>query len=82
MNSDPVNICVIHEPNDLIGEELAIILRGQVGFCGFGGVKLETFTNSLPQDVQSRVGFHDLCHGLLDQRLASWEPVTIATEIQ
>lgn len=82
MYGDSIDICVVNKPDDLIGEELAIVLGGQIRFSGLGGVKLETFTDSLPEDIQSRVSLHDLSHSLLDQGLTSREPVTIATEIQ
>lgn len=79
MDGDTVDVGVVHEPDDLIGEELSIILGGEVGLSGFGGVQLQALADAFPQDVQRRVGLHDLSHGLLDQRLASREPVTVAT---
>lgn len=82
MYGDSIDICVVHKPDDLIGEELAVVLGGQIRFSRLGGVQLETFTDPLPQDVQSRVSLHDLSHSLLDQGLTSREPVTIATETQ
>lgn len=79
MDGDSVDVGVVDEPDDLVGEEFTVVLRGQVGLSGLGGVQLQTLADALPQHVQRRVGLHDLGHGLLDQRLASWEPVTVGT---
>lgn len=80
MDGDSVHIGVVHKPDDLVGEEFAIVLGGQVGLGGLGGVQLQTLADTLPQHVQGRIGLHDLGHGLLDQRLASREPVAVAAE--
>lgn len=79
MDGDSVHVGVVYEPDDLVGEELAVVLGGQVGLGGLGRVQLQTFADALPEHVQGRVGLHDLGHGLLDQRLAAREPVSIAT---
>lgn len=79
MNGDTIHIGIINKPDDLVGEELAIVLRGQVRLSGLRGVQLQAFADAFPQHVQGRVGLHDLSHGLLDQRFASREPVTIGT---
>lgn len=34
VDSHSVDICVIHKPDNLVGEELPIILRGQIGLSG------------------------------------------------
>lgn len=34
VNGHSVHIGVVHKPDDLVGEELPIVLRGKVGFCG------------------------------------------------
>lgn len=78
--SDSVDVGVIYKPDDLVGEEFTVVLRGQVGLGGLGGVQLQTFADALSQHVQGRVGLHDLSHGLLDQRLASREPVAVGTK--
>ena len=74
VDGDAVHVRVVHEPDDLVGEKLPVVLRGQVGLRGLRGVELEALTDALPQHVQRRVGLHDLGHGLLDQRLCSREP--------
>lgn len=79
VDGDSVDIGVIHKPNDLVGEEFPVVLRGQVGLSGLGGVQLQTFADSLPEHIQGRVGLHDLGHGLLDQGFAPREPVTVRT---
>lgn len=79
VDGDSVHIGVIHKPDDLIGEEFSVILRGQVGLSGLGGVELQTLADALPQHIQGRVGFHDFSHGLLDQRLAARKPISIGT---
>ena len=80
MDGDSVDVGIVHKPDDLIGEELSVVLRWQVRLSGLRGVQLETLADSLSEDVQRRVGLHDLGHGLLDQGLASWEPITKGTE--
>lgn len=81
VDGDSVHVGVVHEPDDLVGEELSVVLRGQVGLSGLGGVELQALADALPQHVQGRVGLHDLGHGLLDQRLGPGEPVPIGTVI-
>jgi len=79
VDGDSVHVGVVYEPNDLVGEEFSVVLGGQVGLSGLGGVQLQTFADALPEHVQGGVGLHDLGHGLLDQRLAPGEPVTVGT---
>lgn len=79
MNGDSIHIGVIDKPDDLVGEEFTIVLRGQVRLSGLGRVQLQAFADALPEHVQGWVGLHDLSHGLLDERLASREPVPICT---
>ena len=79
MNGHSVDIGVVHKPNDLVGEKLSVVLRGQVRLSGFTGVQLKAFPDSLSQHIQSRISFHDLCHGLLDEGFYTREPVTEGT---
>ena len=76
VDSHSVHIGVIHKPNDLIAEQLSIVLTGQVGLSWFRAVELQSLPDPLSEHIQSRVGLHDLGHGLLDQWLAAREPVT------
>ena len=76
VNGYSVDIGVVHKPNDLIREKLSVVLRGQVGLCGFTGVQLKAFPDSLSQHVQGGIGLHDLRHGLLDEGFHAREPVT------
>ena len=78
MYGDTVDIGIVHKPDDLIGEQFAVILRRQVGLGGLGRVELQAFPDAFPQHVKRGVGFHDLGQRLLDERLASWEPVSIS----
>lgn len=80
MDGDSVHIGVVHKPDDLVGEQFTIVLRGQVGLSGLRRVQLQTLADTFPQHIQGRVSLHDLGHGLLNQRLASREPVAVATE--
>lgn len=66
MNGDSIHIGVIDKPDDLVGEEFTIVLRGQVRLSGLRGVQLQPFADALPEHIQGRVGLHDLSHGLLD----------------
>ena len=79
MDGDTVHISVVDEPDDLVGEELSVVLRRQIGLRGLGGVELEPLADAFSQHVQSRVRLHDLAHGLLDEGLSSWEPVAKRT---
>ena len=38
VNGNSVDISVVYKPDDLIGEELSIVLRGQIRLSGFTGV--------------------------------------------
>lgn len=79
VNGHSVDIGVVHKPNDLVGEKLSVILWGQVRLSGFTGVQLKAFPDSLSQHIQSRISFHDLRHGLLDEGFYAREPVTKGT---
>ena len=59
----------------LIREEFSVVLGREVGLGRLRRVELQTFSNSLSQDVQGRIGLHDLGQGLLNQRLSTGEPV-------
>lgn len=52
VDGDTVYIRVVDEPNDLIAEQLAIILRRQVGLGRLGRVQLQTLANTLAQYVE------------------------------
>ena len=73
-----VDVRVVDEPNDLIGEEFAVVLRRQVRLRRLRRVELKAFADTFSQDVESRIGFHDFGHGLLDERLGSREPVSVS----
>ena len=79
VNRDSVHVSVVHKPDDLVGEEFSVVLRRQVRLSRFTGVQLKAFPDSLPQHIQGGIGFHDLCHGLLDERFHSWKPVSKGT---
>ncbi len=79
VDGDSIHIGVIHKPDDLVGEEFSIVLGRQVRLSGLWRVELQTLADSLSQHIKSWVGLHYLRHGLLDQGLASREPVTIST---
>mmetsp|Transcript_18308 Transcript_18308/g.41869 ORF Transcript_18308/g.41869 Transcript_18308/m.41869 type:complete len:304 (+) Transcript_18308:1557-2468(+) len=78
MDGDTVHVGVVDKPDDLITEELSIILTTQVGFCGFTAVELQTLANPFSQDIECRVGLHDLCHGLLQQGFAAGNIISIS----
>lgn len=46
VDSHSVDISVIHKPDNLIGEELAIVLRGQVRLSGLRGIELKPLADS------------------------------------
>mmetsp|Transcript_19228 Transcript_19228/g.59304 ORF Transcript_19228/g.59304 Transcript_19228/m.59304 type:complete len:391 (-) Transcript_19228:3185-4357(-) len=78
VDGDSIDVGVVDEPNDLVGEELAVVLRGQVRLGRFGRVQLEALSDAFSEDVEGRVGLDDLRHGLLHQRLAAPEPAAVA----
>lgn len=82
VNSDTVDVGIVHKPYDLIGEQLPIVLRREVRFSGLTGVELQGLADPLPQHIQCWVGLHDLGHGLLHQRLHARDPVAKHAERQ
>ena len=76
---DTVDIGVVHKPDDLVGEELPVVLGGEVGLGGLTGVELQSLADALAQHVQCRVGLHDLGHGLLHQWLHARDPLPEGT---
>ena len=79
VNGDSVDVCVIYEPDSLVREELSVVLRVQIGLSWLTGIELEALPDPFSQHVESRVGFHDLVHGLRDEILAAFEPEPVAT---
>ena len=75
VDRDAVDVGVVDEPDDLVREELAVVLRREVRLGGLGRVELQRLANALAQHVERRVGLHDLGHGLVDERLDAREPV-------
>jgi hypothetical protein len=45
VDGDPVDVCVVHEPDDLVAEQFSVVLGGQVRFRGLTelGIKLEKY---------------------------------------
>ena len=78
MDGDAVDVRVIHKPDDLVGEELAVVLRRQVGLGRLRRVQLQALADALAQHVQRRIRLQDLSHRLLDERLRAGEPVAEA----
>lgn len=75
MDGHSVDIRVVNKPNDLVAEQLGVVLRVEVGLRGLRTVELQALADSFPQHVNSRVGLHDLVHGLLEKPLAFVEPI-------
>ena len=69
VDRDTVHVGVVDEPDDLVREELRVVLAVQVRLRGLRGVQLKTLPDAFTEDVARRVRLHDLCHGLLDERL-------------
>mmetsp|Transcript_35305 Transcript_35305/g.88749 ORF Transcript_35305/g.88749 Transcript_35305/m.88749 type:complete len:781 (-) Transcript_35305:276-2618(-) len=70
-----VHVGVIHKPDDLVAEQLAVVLGGQVRLRGLGRVQLQALADALAKHKQGGVGLHDLGHGLGQPRLHTREPV-------
>ena len=50
----------------LVGEQLAVVLRGQVRLGGLRAVQLQALADALAQHVQRRVGLHSFTLGQPD----------------
>mmetsp|Transcript_62206 Transcript_62206/g.196851 ORF Transcript_62206/g.196851 Transcript_62206/m.196851 type:complete len:1067 (-) Transcript_62206:4174-7374(-) len=74
-----VHVGVVHEPDDLIGEELAVVLAAQVRLGGLGAVELQALADAFAQNVHGRVGLDDLGHCLAHEGLGAGEPVAEGT---
>lgn len=61
----------------LVREELRVVLRVEVRLCRLGRVQLQSFANALAQDVKRWIGFHNLAHSLLHERLHSGRPISV-----
>ena len=77
VDRDTVHVGVVDEPDDLVREELRVVLAVQVRLRGLRGVQLKALPDAFTEDVARRVCLHDLCHGLLDERLQAGEPVAV-----
>ena len=51
MNRNSIDIGVIDEPNNLVGEQLAIVLGVEVWFGRLRGVKLQALSNTFSQYI-------------------------------
>jgi len=74
-----VDIGVVHKPNYLVWKQLTVVLRIEIGFGRFTGVKLEALADALSENVKRGVGLHDFIHRLLQQLLSAIEPASIPT---
>ena len=78
VNRNSVDICVVHEPNDLVREDLSVVLRVEIWLRGFTRIELKALADSLAQHVKRGVRLHDLAHCLLQELLAPMEPIAEA----
>lgn len=69
-------------PNNLIRKQFPIVLWRKIRLSRFWWVQLQGLTDTFSKYIQSRVGFHDFSHGLLNKWLTSWEPIAISAEKQ
>jgi len=56
MDGDTVDVGVIHEPNNLVTEQLSVILRRQIWLSGLRRVKLKSLSDTLTKNIEGRVG--------------------------
>mmetsp|Transcript_14221 Transcript_14221/g.33094 ORF Transcript_14221/g.33094 Transcript_14221/m.33094 type:complete len:257 (+) Transcript_14221:1810-2580(+) len=75
-----VHVGVVHEPNDLVREQLAVVLRRQVRLGRLRGVELEALPDPFTQHVQRGVRLEDFLHRLVQKRLHAREPVAEGRE--
>jgi hypothetical protein len=76
VDGNPIDVCVVDKPYDLVGEEVGVVLSVEVGLRRFRGVELEPLPDPFPEHVESRVGLHDLVHGLQREGLVAGEPIS------
>lgn len=62
-----VHVGVVHEPDDLIREELSVVLRAEVGLGRLGRVELQALADALAHHVERGVVAHYLSHRLLQE---------------
>ena len=70
-----VDVGVVHEPDDLVAEQLAVVLGAQVGLRGLRGVQLQALADALPQHIQRWVGLQgrqSFLDGLLGWPWGAW----------
>ena len=77
VDRDMVDVFIVDEPNDLIGEQCSVILRRQVWFRWL--ILLKTLAGAFKQDVKSRISLHDFHHGLLNKPFGSRKPAAVST---
>ena len=56
VDCDPVHVGVVHEPDDLVREELAVVLRREVRLVRLRRVELQPLVDALAQRAERRVG--------------------------
>lgn len=78
MDGDTVDVGVVDEPDDLVGEQLCIVLRVQVWLSWLARVQLQTLSDALSQHIQGWVCLHYLLHRLLKESLSAIEPAAVA----
>ena len=71
VNGDPVDIGVVHKPNNLVAEKFTVVLRRQIRLGRFAAIQLQALPDSLSQHVQGRIGLHYFSHGLLNKWFAT-----------
>jgi hypothetical protein len=58
VDGDAIDVRVVHEPDDLVAEELSVVLGGEVGLRRLGGVQLQALADALP--TQQQIKKHQL----------------------
>ena len=86
VDSDPVDIGVVHKPDDLVAEQLPIVLAAQVGLSGLRGVQLQTLADPLTQNIESWVGLQPKVASLKGQRdimlqVSAWQRIYASLRI-
>mmetsp|Transcript_67280 Transcript_67280/g.140139 ORF Transcript_67280/g.140139 Transcript_67280/m.140139 type:complete len:747 (+) Transcript_67280:1153-3393(+) len=80
VDRDAVDVGVVDKPDDLVGEQLAVVLAAQVRLRRLRGVELQALADALAQHVERGVCLEDLLHRLVEERLHPWEPVAKGAE--
>ncbi len=72
-----IDVGIIDEQLGLVAEQLRIVLGVQELLVALRCVQLQALTYPFPQDIQGRIGLHNLCHSLLHEQFQTREILSV-----